>query len=326
MPSTQTRPLIEKTCVLCGLDCARSPRKKDEHGRYAHVACLDRKKRDALLNVLRPKSLVEHKPLFEDPEPEPRPEGFDSRLALWRAEPERRVALWALGTAGGATLSVIGWLLLAATSGWHLGYFAVVVALGGSLVGATLAGGRASRISAGVVLSIVSLAVVMGRVAASAAVPHVQLLAGVEFDAEELEQIALAWLASDIAEEIEHDGRRLDWPIGSSPETASWFPEDFPEAVVAATRDRWSRQGPAKRRAYLRAVLHELRKDESAFQTASVQAGLPGAFRWTDLFWFPLGLGVAYVIAATPIVPPTSALRNRCSGAQRTTKTRAPQC
>jgi|GEM_PF-3403756 len=291
-----------KTCVLCGLDCSHSPRKKDAHGRYAHVACLERRKRDALLDVLRPKSLVEHKPLFEESEARANPDGYTPALALWRDDPERRIALWALGAAGGGVLSVSGWLILAALSGWHLGYFAVAVALGASLSGAILAGGRATRISAAVVLSIVALAVLTGRVAASAAVPRVQLLPGVEFDAEELEQISLAWLASDIAREFEQSGRTLDWPIGSGPDTASWFPEDFPEDVVEATRDRWSRQGPAKRRAYLREVLDDLRQDEDAFRTASVNTGLAGAFGVSDLLWIPLALGVTYLIAATPVV------------------------
>ena len=296
------RGLASKRCVLCGEDCAGTPRKKDEFGRYAHSACLEQKKRSIFLDALRDdrsmmyesKQTVRVEPLtFAGLQPV-------ARFRAWCRDPEAQTehALAAAGAAGVA--ASLMWVTIAAWSGGVVALLAIPVGAVSGLGASVAAGRRLSRSTARIAAVAALFVLLFARAGVETVRPKTAVIESASIDAEEIEPIARAQFASGVALELMNDGAELRWPAGSSADRAAWYPEDYPETVVMIADERWSRMTDAGRRMYQDQVLEGLRANDEFFQAPVIRGGVPLGLDFWSVVCIVFGVAAAFKIAAAP--------------------------
>ena len=214
--------------------------------------------------------------------------------------PEVRFALPWYGAAAGLAGAAL-WTLIAYSFGLEIGFLAW--AIGGAVgFGAVINnpyGGTAVGVTAAV---IASLAILGGKFATMQLYLEDEL--GADSGWQELmvagledEQTVISYLAYEVAEEYESQGRELQWPEWSE-QGGGYEEADFPEGIWQEAADRWEAMVPIERSEYRDSLANKFAQllDESGTEIAA--QGVFDTFGIIDLVFFFLGMGTAFQIAS----------------------------
>ena len=109
--------------------------------------------------------------------------------------------------------------------------------------------------------------------------------------------IWLVWLADEVVEEFDSNGRDVDWPPGMDVDSA-WREAHYPADVWAEARTRWDAMSESDREAY-KAFVTEVVVAGMAFNEQEiVKQGFLQSFTPFDLLWVGLAVVAAFKLGA----------------------------
>jgi hypothetical protein len=113
------------------------------------------------------------------------------------------------------------------------------------------------------------------------------------------ESLLIAPIASDVADELESQGRSLSWPEGVTPSEAV-AQEHFPPEVWSEAVNRWNQMSEEEKAARTREMAEELRiVPPAAEQEETEPATFVSAFGLLDLLWLALAAAAAFALGAS---------------------------
>lgn len=194
---------------------------------------------------------------------------------------------------GGAVGAAI-WAAVTHFTGYEVGFVAWGVGL---LVGIGMAVGAGNNagMATGVVAAVVAIAAVLGGKYATVHLAVEEFAGAMEYEMTDHDVIVK--YADHIAGEWEAEGRALNWPDGSSVETA-YEVEDYPADLWAEAEARWDSLGEEGQQTTL--AQHQA-SAEAALGSATAQARdeiFLESFTPFDLLWIGLALFTAFKVGA----------------------------
>lgn len=111
------------------------------------------------------------------------------------------------------------------------------------------------------------------------------------------EEHALTGIADQLAEEAEKAGKKVDWPKGMNREEAS-EEKDFPPAMWADAKARWTAMSPADQDSYKKALAEHVHASvDQAIGQAESEAFM-SSFTYFDLLWALLAVASAFKLGS----------------------------
>lgn len=202
-----------------------------------------------------------------------------------------------IGGAIGGAIGAAVWAIVAYQFNYEIGYIAWGV---GVLVGILARVGAGDDVgqTTGVAAAVIAIAAVCaGKYAAvSVAVDDVVSKASANFGTLSDDNLKV-FLAHEIVDEFEGQGRTLNWPEGMSAEDAE-AEGDFPPEVWAEVASRWDNGGPSWQASYRDYAQQTIAHNVQAFASAFKSEGFLQSFSPFDLLFFALAVVSAYGIAS----------------------------
>jgi 3-hydroxybutyryl-CoA dehydrogenase len=108
----------------------------------------------------------------------------------------------------------------------------------------------------------------------------------------------IAAIADDVAIEYEEAGRELEWPPGSSWETAE-YERDYPADLWADAKGRWEYMLPSEQDEYRTAHIEYVEGNVEQFRDTVVKEGFKESFGVLDIVFFGLAIASAFKLGAS---------------------------
>lgn len=185
----------------------------------------------------------------------------------------------------------IGWIAWGV--GWAVGYG---VALGN-------ADGHRSPTAAGALaVGITVLAIVAGKYGAVQTVmPSDEEIVAMFTEDFENEEFVISYVADQVVQELEAEGRPVEWPGGVAPGSAA-AEADYPADVWAEAETRWASLDPMAQMAFREEREAEVRANVEAsipeIRAAFSAGGFAGSFSPMDFIFFGLGMVTAWGVGS----------------------------
>jgi len=203
------------------------------------------------------------------------------------------------GIIGGLIGGVIGAVIWAAIAHFTDREFGIVAWGVGVLVGvgtSVLAGNDVSPVT-GAAAAVIALGSIAGGkfavIHAMAGQAKTEIHAKVQID----ENSALIAISDQLAEEAENSGKKLDWPKDSSRAKAS-EEKEFPPAIWADAKARWTAMSPSAQEAYKRDLAQHIHAQvDNAIGEVESKAFME-SFSFFDLLWAFLAVGSAFKLGS----------------------------
>jgi hypothetical protein len=114
------------------------------------------------------------------------------------------------------------------------------------------------------------------------------------------EEMAIGSVAQEVVEEWKAAGKRLDWPAGMDPRSASSASSEaeFPKDVWSEARRRWAARPEDWRRQFLAAREEAMKAEFAAFMHSAKGEGFLADFTLFDVLWFILAVASAYAVGS----------------------------
>jgi hypothetical protein len=229
---------------------------------------------------------------------------------------------WTAAAGVGGLIGAMLWAGLAYATGFQIGIMAWVV---GGLVGVSVCivkndEGTGPGLVAG---AVAVFAILGGKFAAAMLIANAFTDELIHRDVSD-NQVMIAYVADQVVEEWENEGRELKWPglqievdvdageaqadlLADGEEDEDWDAEDFrmgkddyPIGVWDEAETRWKGKKPEEQQALRDAVTAE---DNAADEEAGAAKGFfiaivfLSCFSWRDFIWIPMAVGTAYRVA-----------------------------
>lgn len=200
----------------------------------------------------------------------------------------------------GATLGgLVGaalWTAVAFLFHYEIGWIAwgVGVAAG---YGAARFGERLDWTTGAAAAGIAVLSIALGKFAAVHLVVDdaiAELTSGPEGITDEL---AISYVADDVAMAFHDEGRRLDWPGGAEPTNPSTQAE-YPRDVWGEAARVWSELSPQERSEFKSEIAGGMQANAATIRDGAVQAGFRESFGALDVLFVLLAVGSAYKLGS----------------------------
>lgn len=207
---------------------------------------------------------------------------------LWQANP----LAWALGGAIGGAIGAAVWAFVSYQFHFEISYIAVGVGILTGIGVAAVARDNASEFS-GVIAAIIAVIAVAGGKYASVSFQLRDLPEEVAtFQASDDD--ALVRIATDVADDYESKGHRLNWPRGMDNENAVKR-EDFPRDIWDEASKKWRAMKPAERDQFKQTMQDEFKAFIGTLDTADIEeAAFMSSFSLFDVLWFGLAVCAAF--------------------------------
>ncbi|MBL8885088.1 MAG: hypothetical protein JNK16_00390 [Phycisphaerales bacterium] len=203
------------------------------------------------------------------------------------------------GIIGGLIGGVIGAIIWAAIAHYTDREFTIVAWGVGVLVGvgtAIFAGNDVSPLTGAAAAIIALCSIAGGKFAVVHAVAG-QVKTAIHADIKIDDDRALVGIADQLAEEAEKSGKKLDWPKLMSREEAS-EEKDFPPAIWADAKARWTAMTPAAQETYKRDLEQHIHAQvDSAIGEAESTIFLQ-TLTFLDLIWGFLAVASAFKLGS----------------------------
>lgn len=226
----------------------------------------------------------------------PERDPMEAEYAAKRARAASSAAMTPVRMIAGAAIAAVvcaaAWMGIVYSIGIELRYMAALVGAGvgvGAIKGARGDGGPIVGLTA----AVVALAAIMGGRYGGVSLIMDDLIS--QIGKQDLgEEVVLAYLASDVADAWEAEGREIDWPLGLRPDEIEG-PEDCPEDLWEETESRWAAMSPSAQVGYSNQVHGKLNDELRALAPEIKAAVFEEAFDFR--FVALLGIGVVAAFA-----------------------------
>jgi hypothetical protein len=196
----------------------------------------------------------------------------------------------------------VAWAIIAAVTGFEIGWLALGI---GAAVGAAVAWGSKGSPRAGAIAVVITvLAIVGGKYLAVEIVLAKEMKAADEEIAPFIEsgEYLISWLADEIVDEYEQEGKEFSWPAGVDPEDV-YREQDYPPEIWNLAEVAWNDMNEYEKAEYKNYVEEQMDSNKKVFMAEVRKEGFIESFGVIDVIFFVLAVATAYKIAAKPDKP-----------------------
>jgi hypothetical protein len=166
----------------------------------------------------------------------------DDRPGLLAGLVGNNPVFWIVGGLVGGAVGAAIWAGIMAVTGIEIGYVAWLVGITTGFGVAVVARDRTDWLS-GTIAAVIALAAIAGGRYVGFHLIARDLASKGEINLQMTDDLAVMWIATEIADEREAKGEKLAWPMGMTNDDAV-EEGDFPKDVWAAAEKRWANASP----------------------------------------------------------------------------------